>query len=274
MTTTKDLSEIALCLILLFTAFAVPLANATTENNYKNDNNFLTDISESTYTENGYKTNILINPDVAGIYVTENGYKLDLTINTQGISGSLKENGYKLDIIPEKTFPDIPNITIAKIVTSKTIVGQGYTILINVTVSNQALNYETLHTIIYANTTTIKTQNVTLTSRSSTTITFIWNTAGFAKGNYTIWAYAWPVPGETDTADNTLKASLPIEITIPGDVDGDHSVTILDVVQITSHYAQSDPPGWPIWPIDLDNDGKITILDVVICTSHYAQKDP
>jgi hypothetical protein len=200
---TKNLSRIALCLILFFTAFTITLTNAITENNYKNDNNFLTNISESTHTENGYKTNIIINPSVAGIYANENGFKLDLSINTQGMGGSLKENGYRLDLTPEKTFPDIPDVAIAKITTSKTVVGQGYSILINITVSNQALNYETFHVIIYANTTTIKTQTTTLVSGNSTTITFTWGTSGFAKGKYAIKAVADTVQGETDILDNS-----------------------------------------------------------------------
>lgn len=45
---------------------------------------------------------------------------------------------------------------------------------------------------------------VTLPSGNSTTITFAWNITGVAKGNYTIRAYAEPVLGETDTADNTF----------------------------------------------------------------------
>jgi hypothetical protein len=65
-----------------------------------------------------------------------------------------------------------------------------------------------------------------------------------------------------------------VTVQIPGDVDGDFDVDILDVVKITSIYAaklgdqQFNPDS------DLDNDGVITILDVVKCTCHYAQVDP
>jgi len=48
----------------------------------------------------------------------------------------------------------------------------------------------------------IQTQTVILESGASTTLTFTWNTTGFAYGNYTLWAYAEPVEGETDTTDN------------------------------------------------------------------------
>jgi hypothetical protein len=75
-----------------------------------------------------------------------------------------------------------------------------------------------------------------------------------------------------NTADNTFKTPAPIEITIPGDVDGNHAVNILDVVKITSIYGakQGDPKFNP--NCDIVGDGKITILDVVACTSHYGQE--
>ena len=156
----------------------------------------------------------------------------------------------------------------------KTIVGQGYTMNINVTVANQGDQTETFNITIYANTTTIQTRQVTLANKTSTTITCTWNTIGYTKGNYTLWAYAWPVQGETDTQDNTLTANGIITLTIPGDVDGDSDVDIYDVVKITALYATKlgDPRYNP--NSDIDNDGKITIYDVVICTWHYAQKDP
>jgi hypothetical protein len=118
----------------------------------------------------------------------------------------------------------------------------------------------------------IGTQTVTLESGASTTLTFTWNTTGFAKGNYTIWAYAWPVQGETHIEDNTSTHGI-VAVTILGDVDGDFDVDILDVVKITAIYASKvgDPQFRP--ESDIDGDGLITILDVVICTSHYGQKD-
>jgi hypothetical protein len=159
------------------------------------------------------------------------------------------------------------------VVPLKTVVGLGFRLLINVFVMNYGRYSETFNVTVYANTPAIETvTNITLANRNSITLNFTWNTAGFDKGNYTISAYATPVPGETDTADNTLKAPTPIEITIPGDVDGNHVVNILDVVKITGIYASKQ--GDPNFNAnsDIDGDGKISILDVVTCTSHYAQK--
>jgi hypothetical protein len=155
------------------------------------------------------------------------------------------------------------------VVSSKTIVGQGYSVNISVSVADLGSYVETFNVTAWANAAIIGTQIVTLASGNSSTITFTWNTKGFPYGNYTIsanttLAYATPF----------LKAPAQIEVTIPGDVDGNRVVNILDVVKITSIYGmkQGNPKFNP--NCDIDGDGKITILDVVTCTSHYYQKWP
>ena len=178
-----------------------------------------------------------------------------------------------VDLITVKFTPTIHNVSIASLTPIKTIVGQGYPMLINVTVQNNGNSPEVFNVTVYANTTEIETKEITLSNCTSTTFPFIWNTTGFVKGNYTIWAYAWPVPNETDTADNTFIFGV-VTVTIKGDVDGDFDVDIYDVVKITSIYgsARSDPEFNP--NSDLDDDGEITIYDVVRCTSHYGDVDP
>jgi hypothetical protein len=163
-------------------------------------------------------------------------------------------------------------IAVTEVQPGKTILGQGYNMFIVTRVKNYGTFSETFNTTAYGNTTIIQTQTVTLSSGEGTTLSFLWDSLGFVKGNYTILAYAWPVRGQTDTANNTLKAAVQIEITIPGDVDGNHVVNILDVVMITSIYGvkQGDPKFNP--NCDIENIGQITILDVVACTSNYGQK--
>ena len=91
--------------------------------------------------------------------------------------------------------------------------------------------------------------------------------------NYTLSAYATPVPGETDTADNTYIDGT-VTIVYPGDVDADKDIDIYDVVKITGIYASKygDPQFKP--NSDLDCNGKIQIYDVVICTSNYGYVEP
>jgi parallel beta-helix repeat protein len=167
----------------------------------------------------------------------------------------------------------IHDVAVTSVTPSETVIGVGYSLNINVTAANQGDYAETFNITVYANTTVIQTKTLTLTSGNSTTITFTWNTSGFAKGNCTISAVADTVPGETETEDNNSTDGW-VTVTIPGDVDGDFDVTILDVVKITGIYAlkQGDLGFNP--NSDIDNDGVITILDVVACTTHYGQKYP
>jgi lysozyme len=168
-----------------------------------------------------------------------------------------------------------PNIALTNITLSKTVLGQGFNLHVNVTIQNQGMFSENFDITFCANTTIIGTlTDIALTSGNSKTITFTWNTAGFAKGNYTISAYAWPVQGETYTADNNLGADKEVCVTIPGDVDGDHWVSLYDAVKLLSRYGAKigNPQYNAVY--DIDDDGRIFLYDAVILLAHYGQKDP
>jgi len=112
-------------------------------------------------------------------------------------------NQTSLDQIREKILRN-PDVSITNLTSSKTVIGQGYNLQINVLVKNEGNFTETINVTAFANKTFItEIVNITISSGNSTVITFSWNTTGFSKGNYTISAYAWPLFGETDTADNT-----------------------------------------------------------------------
>ncbi len=157
--------------------------------------------------------------------------------------------------------------------------GKGYPAKINVTVQNQGNFSETFNVTVYASPTlpppiTIGTRTVVnLLAGETRVLTFLWNASTAPYGNYTIGATAGTIPSETDTADNTLNDGK-ILVTIPGDVDGNLNVNILDVVKITGCYSskKGDPPYNP--NSDLDDNDVINILDVVKCTGHYGEKYP
>jgi len=95
---------------------------------------------------------------------------------------------------------------------------------------------------------------------------------GVYKGNYTISAYAWPITGETETADNTYTDDT-VLVTIPGDVNGDRTVNIIDAAGISAHWY----PGPPIGPLgygsnaDINNDGSVDIIDLAIVSANWGQ---
>jgi hypothetical protein len=149
-------------------------------------------------------------------------------------------NQAQTDIHTVIATPEVHNIAITNISPSKTVVAQDFAMNINVTVANQGDFTDTFNVTLYANTTAIITREITLTSGNSTAVTFTWNTTGFAKGNYTIWAYAWPVPGETYTADNTFINGL-VVVAMPGDINNDGIVDYADINPICRLFGKTDP---------------------------------
>jgi len=109
-----------------------------------------------------------------------------------------------------------------KNITSKTVVGEGYSLIVNVTIVNVGSYTEAFNVTVSANSTHIASQDIILESGASTTINLAWNTTGFEKGNYTMSVSAEPVLEESDVTDNTLYEW--IAISILGDVNGDFCV--------------------------------------------------
>jgi parallel beta-helix repeat protein len=172
------------------------------------------------------------------------------------------------------------DIAVNVVTPSKTVVGQGCSLNINVTAANQGARTETFNVTLYANTTSITTQTVTLTSGNSTTITFTWNTTGFAKGNYTISAYAWPVLGETDTADNTLPDGW-VVVAMVGDITGpsgwpDGKVDMIYDIRTVAKLFGAAPPDPRYNPnYDINGDGVIDMInDIRTVAKQFGKTDP
>jgi hypothetical protein len=189
------------------------------------------------------------------------------------------------DDLAKRSPTEAHDIATTNVTPLKTVVGQGYTMNINVTVENHGDFTETFDVTLYANTTIIETKQITLTSLNSTTITFTWNTSGFVKGNYTISAYAWPVQGETDTEDNSLTDGWAI-VSMVGDVVGDIStpgttdwpngkVDMMDVYAIALTYGHDYPDPWYNPNLDWDNDQKIGMSpEYYLTCMNYGKTDP
>ena len=192
------------------------------------------------------------------------------------LEGYLEEEGWEAMIeYAVITSPKgIHDVAVVDVKPWKTIVNQNCICKVNVTVTNEGNFVETFNVTLYANETAIDTvYSLTLTAGNSTTLTFIWNTTGYSKGNYTLWAYAWPVLGETDTADNTFTDGI-VWVRWPYDVTGDGYVGIDDIVAVAEHFGTT--PGDPNWnPIyDINNDNYVGIDDIVAVAEHFGETDP
>lgn len=144
---------------------------------------------------------------------------------------------------------------------------------INVTVLNRGNFTETYNVTVYANETVIETQIASMHLEGTTIVLQLtWNTTGWTRGNYTIRAYATPVPSEVNTADNTFIAGI-IKIAIPGDINGDGIVDIFDAILLSGSY--NSVPGRPNWSpnADIKADDVVDIYDAIVLSNHYNQHE-
>jgi hypothetical protein len=151
---------------------------------------------------------------------------------------------------------------------------------INTTVANLGDYTETFNVTVYANAIPIKNMTITnLPQTTATSITFLWTTTGLPLGNYTISAYAWPVPGEINVANNRLSGGWVI-VAIPGDITGlngwpDGKVNMLDVGLVASAFGSF--PGSLRWNPNCDitgstfgvPKGRVNMLDVGFVASQF-----
>jgi len=166
-----------------------------------------------------------------------------------------------LSIIPR------PDIRVVALEPSRTLVGHGYSLKIMVETQNQGDNTETFNLTTYANTTQIQTQTLTLTLGETIETIFVWNTTNFAMANYTVSAYALPLPGETDVVDNICTYET-VKISCIGDVNGDLVTDGKDLVLVKK--AQASMPGSINWNLsaDINDDSRVDVKDYQIVKSH------
>jgi len=207
------------------------------------------------------------------IQTDDGGYAL------AGYTDSFGAGGEDVYLVKTESSPSpVHDIVIMHVQPLKTVVGESSICELNVTVVNRGDFIEAFNVTAWAliapPATSIENASIVNLSPDETrTATISWNTTGWAYGNYTISACAEFISGETNTTNNAYIDDW-VVVTIPGDVDGDCVVDILDIVRITSIYMVSKGD-WRYAPnADIDGSGFIDILDVVICTSHYKQKWP
>ena len=197
----------------------------------------------------------------------------------QNLSGNdgLGDTPYRIDSVNLDDYPlmepfswALNDVAVETVTRPKHVIGRGINICMNVTVINQGAYPESFNATLYANATIIEKRDVELSSGNSTTLSLTWNTSSFAYGSYTVWAYAEPVLGEAYTVDNTYISSVVI-VTIPGDIDGDGSVSIFDIVTMADIYGsqEGDPDYNP--NCDIDGDGDLDIFDIIIAADNYGE---
>jgi len=162
---------------------------------------------------------------------------------------------------------------------SKTVVGKGYSLSLEVKVVNYGVYDEDFLVTAYADASTATAQAVKLTKSNYLILTLTWNTTGFAYGNYTVCACAGPVQNETNTADNNWTCSTPVHIGVPGDVSSttpgvyDGVDNMKDIAYLVSLYQTK--PNKPNWNpnADVNNDGVVDMKDIAIAVYYFNQHE-
>jgi hypothetical protein len=123
-------------------------------------------------------------------------------------------------------------------------------------------------------TTTILTLNdLVMTGKNRTILTYTWQTSGYSRGNYTVSATATTVPGETDTTDN--HCTWMIHVGVPGDVSSstagvyDGTVNMRDISYIILVF--NTKPSSTKWNpnADINNDLIVNMRDISITILNF-----
>jgi hypothetical protein len=199
---------------------------------------FVTSINQTAGTIGAIESGLVSSESGNGVGASGNGTMFTIAFHAKASSGSTPVNITILDpnvtsyllnstldgTVPIKTVingqvtvPPIPDVAITNVEPSRTAIGQGFSINLTVTAANVGYGTETFKVTAYANATSISSENVTLMSGASANINFTWDTLSFAEGIYLVSAYAWPVPGEVNLANNRYTGS-PVVITEVGDL--------------------------------------------------------
>lgn len=164
------------------------------------------------------------------------------------------------------------DVAVVSILPKNTVIGQGFTLDISVTVMNNGLFSETFNVTIFANATqAAPPQTVAnLDAGKNVTLLFQWNTKNWTISNYTLSATADTVPGEPNTANNTLVNGN-IYVMLPGDVNNDGIVNITDIATVVvSHAFNAFSGGTRYMPfMDIDGSGRIDTRDLLIIAINF-----
>lgn len=179
------------------------------------------------------------------------------------------------------------DVAVTDVSSYKTVVGQNLCMNITVTTADLGNYPETYNLTVFANTTIAASQSVTLSAQTFATVTFVWNVTAFAKGNYLISAYTWPVQADANTTNDLCTGGW-VTVSIPCDITGvyfvpDGRVDMRDIALIARafgsfgpNYFYSGSPPSANWNAnaDFNNDGRIDMKDIALIARNFGQHYP
>ena len=170
------------------------------------------------------------------------------------------------------------DVAVTDVTPDSSFVYQGLRANISVTLLDEGEFTENVTVTLYYNATVdegiIGTETVVLNSGQIETLTFTWDTMDVKTyyGGYNITAFADISPlVDTNPANNVLQSPSKIQVRISGDVNGDGSVDVYDVMAISNAFGSH--PGDSNWngAADVNGDGTIDIFDIILVAQNFGK---
>jgi parallel beta-helix repeat protein len=187
-------------------------------------------------------------------------------------SDMIGDTSYPIEVNNTDSYPLINvDIVVTDVTVSRARIFRGHCGNVSVTFEEHGDYAYTFNLTVLANSTLIYSTLV-MSPEVNSTLSFTWNTTGFAYGNYTIRPIAEPLLGELDTTNNDLNCSVPVHVGVLGDVSGwpwgpgtyDGLVNMRDVqYTILRFNVKPSSPYWDLYA-DINEDGVINMRDIQI----------
>ncbi len=143
----------------------------------------------------------------------------------------------------------------------QTVIGRGRTVKVNVTLTNYGWEPEVATVTLTANGTQAGSPVQTSIPYQGTGIaSFLWNTTGLPLGRYILTATEANLTGESNPSNNIITTT--VTVTIPGDVNGDRVVNIVDLVAVALAFTCRVGSACYNPNTDTNQDGVVNILDL------------
>ena len=245
----------------------------TFHNNFENNSiEAYVELSLDTHWDDGYPSGGNYWSDYIGTDASRGPYQ-----NVTGSDG-IGDTPYVIDENNKDNYPLMQpwtgyDIAVFRIVSAKTVSGEGFCDNLTVFVANNGDYSETFNVTAYEDATAIGTQQISLNATTQSTLTFIWNTTGLPCGNYVLSASAEDIQGEVNTQNNAFTLGI-VQVSVPGDINGDFNVTNADVAVLTNAYGSSYADARWNPNADINGNGVVDLRDLVILALHYGQHYP